>query len=184
MSRGLSRDWAVGEGTVRVQVDRIATAGEEVVVDGTKEWAVTAATQALESAPTVLSGTLELNRDGRKVHVGGKIKAVRIRACDRCGQPVSQSIEAKPDLVYYPAPGNPTDEAELMVEELDIGWFEKGALDLTSVLSETLALSLPNRTLCEDTEACDLRTNALFKSEAGDSAGHPGFAALEQMFKT
>ncbi len=55
----------------------------------------------------------------------------------------------------------PDEESFLSDEDLEIGWYEGGELDLGDILREALALELPLRVVCVDEAACDARTDAL-----------------------
>jgi uncharacterized metal-binding protein YceD (DUF177 family) len=73
-------------------------------------------------------------------------------------------------------------DQELSQDELELGWYDDGRLQVEDVLSETLALALPERLVCLATEGCDKRTAALLASAQVEApSGHPGFAALKNL---
>jgi uncharacterized metal-binding protein YceD (DUF177 family) len=57
------------------------------------------------------------------------------------------------------------DEIRLSEEEMDVGWYAAGAIEVGDVLSEALALALPTRVTCSDDAACDARTASLLTAE-------------------
>ena len=84
-------------------------------------------------------------------------------------------------IKYLPYAEHAEGETEIEAQDLEVGWYHEGHLELAAVLSEALALALPSRTVCNDSTACDARTQALLDQaaeELGGPKGHPGFAAL------
>ena len=170
---------------MRVPVNGIPAAGITHTIERRHDWACEAASQALDGPVEVLEGELTLQpaSDRGLVSVSGRISASREATCDRCGEPCVRGADVNVRLLYAPEARDDESfdggEIELEAEQLDLGWYADGALDLGSVLGEALALELPARIHCANTVECDKRTADLLAT-AGTSgeAGHPAFAAL------
>ena len=158
---------------MRVALTDIPAAGRLVRLDSHTEWAATAARDAVDGAVRVLSGELRLTRgDADTIHVTGQVHVDADRSCDRCGEAVTLTLDASVDLAYAPvvAGDDAGDETELHQDELDLGWYDGGGIEVAAVLCEALALALPSRTLCADVAACDARTNALLESNRTETS--------------
>lgn len=166
---------------MRIVVAGIPRPGLEVAVDPGKDWVRAAAATALDAEPSVVGGQLDIQARGKKVEVRGEVHATAPAICDRCGADTEQSVEAELALAYLPDDHGAFEaELELGADDLDLGWYRGGELDLGDVLREALALALPSRTICSDTAGCDARTEALLESDA-EEPGHPAFAALGEL---
>jgi len=170
---------------MRVPVNGIPAAGTTYPIEIKQDWAKDAASEALDGAAEVVEGELTLipASDRGLIHVKGRVSARRSAGCDRCGEPCDHGAQVDVQLLYAPEARDDESfdggEIELSAEELDVGWYRDGGIDLASVLGEALALELPSRIRCADVEECDKRTAALLAA-AGRSGtpGHPAFAAL------
>lgn len=133
---------------MKIQVDRIPEAGVEVqVVD--LAWADAAAAAAFE-APASATGALNVVAFGDQVRVNGTLTLTGTRPCDRCGNDMQVEL-VEPVELYY-VPGGSRDESpsrELKADELDIGFYDGGAIDLAAVVEEHFALSMPSRLACD-----------------------------------
>jgi uncharacterized metal-binding protein YceD (DUF177 family) len=170
---------------VRVAVDSIPDHGLTVAVHSDTEWASDAARGALDGPPVALGGELVLVRGGGGVEVTGSLHASVDRACERCGEAVRLDVSNEAvDLVYLPDDGPAVDargEVRLGADDLDVGFYRGGVLDLADVVSEILALELPSRVACADVAPCDARVQALIAAEGGGANPSP-FAALRDLF--
>ncbi len=150
---------------MRLLVENLPANGRTVTFELADEWARDAAAVALDGAPVALSGGVELSAPTGKgrVLVTATVAARVDRVCDRCAEPVVLEVAGAMSLLYLPS-GEPVEEnADAIPEQdLDVGWYPGGELDLAQVLSESIALQLPPRVTCEGVEACDGRTEALF----------------------
>ena len=170
---------------MRVPVNGLPAAGKLIAFDRHAEWARAAASLALDGEVERLEGELTLvpASDRGLVSVSGVLFAERSASCDRCGEPCTHGARVEVQLLYAPEARDDESfdggEIELAAEDLDLGWYADGALDLASVLGEALALEVPSRIRCANGEECDKRTAALLAA-AGRSGnpGHPAFAAL------
>jgi uncharacterized metal-binding protein YceD (DUF177 family) len=159
---------------VRIAVEGIPAAGREIDLGPRQAWAVEAATNALDRRPEQLEGVVTLQRatKGGAVRVGVRAVAAADATCDRCGEPTRLVADVDTLLLYGPQESEGLafeGEIELDAEELDVGWYTDGHIDLGQVLQEALALALPVRVVCADTEACDKRTDALLTPARAES---------------
>ncbi len=136
---------------MRVPVNGLPAAGKTFEIHLRIDWAREAATEALDGEPDRLEGELTLvpASDRGLVDVSGTLLAQRAASCDRCGEACTHGAQADVRLLY--APEARDDEAfdggeiELDADDMDLGWYADGALDLASVVGEALALEMPPR---------------------------------------
>ena len=165
---------------MKVNVSNISNQGRIVRLNDTDDWCVKACNQGAEGHLRKLSGELKLISHADHVEVKGHFSAQVERRCDRCDEVTLLTLQDAIGLRYYPQPTALNQELELSVDDLGVGWYEKGALLPEDVLCEVISLSIPNRVLCLDASNCDMR----FGNLRGDSqvdrlTGHPAFAALK-----
>lgn len=170
---------------MRLNVDHIDDRDQQVVAGMADVWAVAAASDVLEATLIDLSTTLDLRRAHGHVFVTGVVRAAASRTCERCGESTSLVVDTDVDLSYVPQGRQVSDapESELKSDQLDVGWYANGHIDLADTLREALALALPPRVVCEDKAACDERTRSLL-SRAPESSGTSVFAALRNWTDT
>jgi uncharacterized metal-binding protein YceD (DUF177 family) len=172
---------------VRIEVEDLPIRGRDVNVSLAEPWAIEATQVALDAVPTELSGHLHVSRHkGGEVQVVLQAHAAGPRSCDRCGAEVSLVVDAAETLAYLPDGARVPEQGEVALEDedLDLGWYSGGVLDLRDVLTEALTLHLPTRVACADTAACDAAVAAAIRpvgEEVGKLAGHPAFAALKNL---
>jgi uncharacterized metal-binding protein YceD (DUF177 family) len=166
---------------MKIVVEGIPSTGREVPVGLREEWARVAAAEAIDGPPSTLAGRIIVTKASAKgvVHVDLDVNARTTTVCDRCGEATERGAHPKVRLLYAPEEKGTEaydgGELELEADDLDLGWYADGHLDLSDVLREALALALPTRTLCADSAECDRRTDLLLSTTR--STGGP-FAAL------
>jgi uncharacterized metal-binding protein YceD (DUF177 family) len=155
---------------MKILVDGIPAGGRQVTLGPKDDWAVEAATEALDGRPVRLTGRVEVTRASQKgvVLVDVDVDAVTAAPCDRCGEPCERGSHPVVRLLYAPEEKGSAaydgGEIELEADDLEVGWYRQGELDLGDVLREALALELPARTVCADSAGCDSRTDALLSA--------------------
>lgn len=169
---------------MKILVDGLPSGGRQVELGPRDEWAVAAATEALDGAPVRLVGRIDVTRASQKgvVQVDVDVDAATAAVCDRCGDPCERGSHPVVRLLYAPEEKGSAaydgGEIELEAADLDVGWYVDGHLDLGDVLREALALELPTRTVCADSAGCDSRTDALLSATrpaSGPFAGLGGW---------
>jgi uncharacterized protein len=93
--------------------------------------------------------SLEASRAGKKLGLLGSVSAVVEFECDRCLAILSVPVEQSFDLVYVPPLGT-GDEHELGEEDLSLGFYQDGVIDLDDLAREQIELALPMARLCNE----------------------------------
>ena len=137
---------------MKVNVGGIPEHGTRVTAETRVPWARKAAADALEGTAEHLEFDVQLSQIAECVHVVGSLTATVESTCHRCGDPVNIHLEGKVDLFYAPEGSGSAAEGDvaLSVTDMDIGWFEDGQIDMAQVVSEQLALWLPERIVCNE----------------------------------
>ncbi len=134
---------------MKLTLDQIPEDGFQREIGLEDRWARAAAEVALEGAAVALSGALEVRRFKRDLAVSGTLRASAQRTCDRCGEAVVLTVEGPLELTYVPDLSEAEGARELAGGELELGFYEEGALDLALVIQEHLALQLPQQVTCD-----------------------------------
>ncbi len=155
---------------MKVVVDALPPEGRTVRGSASDSWLFEAARRSVEAKPRSLSCSLTVKkapvsrdpglartRDPRFL-VEGELSVVWRQACHRCVRTLKMALEGPVSLIYVRGTLANSDEVEVDSTELDIGWFEGGSLDLSDVVSEQLALWLPERLVCDDAHAIRIDT--------------------------
>ena len=113
-----------------------------------EEWVVSALQEALEGTVKECSVNVELDRYEKRVEARTTYSLVGTILCSRCAQDIVIDVSGAETLLFEPFVESAEEEVELTGEDLDIGWYEDGKLDLNSVICEAAVLSLPTRVHC------------------------------------
>lgn len=91
-----------------------------------------------------LAAEAELRRTGDAVTAAGSLRAKVTQSCVGSGEPVEAEVEEdfRVDFRPLPADSRPDDEIELGEGELDVVFYEGGAVDLGEAVAQTLLLAL------------------------------------------
>ena len=95
--------------------------------------------------------SLRATRADDKVELIGSVRAVVEFECDRCLTVLSVPVEESFDLLYVP-PLGVGDEHELGENDLSLGFYQDGVIDVDDLAREQIELALPMARLC--TEQC------------------------------
>lgn len=136
---------------MKVVLDSLPPEGRSVAAGLDDPWIFEAARGALDAKPRALAATLQVRRaadgDGR-FQVAGSLSVEWRTSCARCVRSLVATLEGPVDLAYQRGKMPDAEDVELEAGDLDIGWIEGGSLDLSDVVSEQIALWLPDRLLC------------------------------------
>jgi len=126
-----------------------------------------------------LAARAELSRSGETVVARGRIEGAVVQSCVASGEPVPATVEEDFRIEFRPQPdaASPDEEVELGEAELDVVFYEGGAVDLGEAVAETLSLALDPFPRSPAAEAA-LR-EAGVKSEEEARAESSPFAALK-----
>ncbi len=100
---------------------------------------------------TPLTADFTLSRHGRRVLVRGRVRGVMGLECSRCLGRFSHPFAGEVDS--YLQPGGEDDDGEdreLTREDLDVGSFAGGGIDLRDLIAEQVHLAVPVKPLCRE----------------------------------
>ncbi len=124
-----------------------------------------------------LHAEARLRREGDTVFAEGRVMAAVTQTCIASGAPVAASVDEAFSLQFRPMPSGTSDEEiELGESELDVTFYEGGAIDLGEAAAETLALALDPYPRAPEAEAA--LDAAGVKSEEEADPPSPFAAAL------
>jgi len=111
--------------------------------------------------PLTVTGSVSLV--GEVARVVGQLKALAVRACDRCLKDVPIAVDEPFELYYEPndssnaasgagtehgGSGTGANETEIRGRDLEVSVYENDEIDLDHLVIEQLALNVPTRVLC------------------------------------
>jgi uncharacterized metal-binding protein YceD (DUF177 family) len=127
-----------------------------------------------------LAAEAQLDRRGEAAAATGIVRAKVTQSCIATAEPVEQEVEEAFRIEFRPPPdGRGEEEVELGEDELDVMFYEGGAIDLGEAAAQTLLLALDPYPRCPAAEAA-LR-EAGVKSEDEAKAESSPFAALKAL---
>jgi len=90
-----------------------------------------------------LAADAQLSRLGDAVAAAGTLRATVTQSCIATAEPVGQRVEEAFRIDFRPLPDARSDEEiELTEDELDVVFYEGGAIDLGEAVAQTLLLAL------------------------------------------
>src|SRR6476646_1449177 len=97
----------------------------------------------------------DLQKDGRKVRLKGRLRGQIECDCSRCVEPFAVPVDSQLDLLFLPSAENvAADDAseEQQVEEDDLGvsYYRDDEIDLGEMVREQFYLALPMKPLCRE----------------------------------
>ncbi len=97
---------------------------------------------------------LELMKTGTEVMINGDLRTEVALECSRCLQPFTRTLDIPVNVVYHPAEevsgeGQIARHA-LSTDEMDMGFYRDGELDLRELLSEQIVLDSQMKPLCSE----------------------------------
>jgi uncharacterized protein len=130
------------------------------------------------------SVSLQIDPDGRDVHVHGRVSATIPQTCGRCLEAFPASVDAPVDVTLQPRPAG-GDSIELGADDLDVDFYEDDELDLDRVVETETTLALPMKPLCREDcrglcPACGGNRNVV-QCACAERAPDPRLAALRDL---
>src|ERR1035438_1280975 len=100
-----------------------------------------------QSSPLHVAGSAEvLARSDGEVRIQGKFTVEMAAECDRCLGRARFPLDGAFDLYYRPVSAIAREEeVEIGEDEVEIGFYEGGGLELEDILREQVLLALPDR---------------------------------------
>ncbi|HEX8240646.1 MAG TPA: DUF177 domain-containing protein [Allosphingosinicella sp.] len=91
-----------------------------------------------------LAAEAELSRSGEVATAAGRLRARVTQSCIASAEPVEAEVAEDFRVEFRPVPadGRPDEEVELSDDDLDVTFYEGGAIDLGEAVAQTLLLGL------------------------------------------
>ena len=126
-----------------------------------------------------LSAEADLTRNGETIVAVGTLRAAATQSCVASGEPVDEKIEEAFRIEFRPQPqsGGNDEEIELSENELDVVFYDGGAIDLGEAMAETLSLSLDPYPRSDKAEAALREAGVKSEGEAGPFGALAGLKA-------
>jgi uncharacterized metal-binding protein YceD (DUF177 family) len=129
-------------------------------------------------AVETLAAEAELLRNGETVTASGRLRGKVVQNCVATAEPVEEIVDAPFRIDFRPPPETRAEEEiELGEAELDVIFYEGGAVDLGEAVAQTLALSLDPYPRSPAAEAALLEAGVKSEEETQAEAGP--FAVLK-----
>src|SRR5947209_1389490 len=105
-----------------------------------------------QESPLHVKGTARLvSRALGEIRVDGRLQVTVGAPCDRCLESASLAIDREFDLMYVPAEeAAAAGEDEVDQAGIEVGYYERGGIELNDVLREVVLLALPMRVVCSE----------------------------------
>ena len=131
-------------------------------------WVLPSCLSAEEGKWSECSGILSITREQDRVDVAVEGRYSVQCTCDICGQPITWTNSIHTTLLYRPSTIDPrqtkgkqipktvkdldriSHQVTLEEDDLDVGWYDNGELDLTLILTEAIVLDRPTVLGCHD----------------------------------
>lgn len=91
--------------------------------------------------------TLRATRAGDEVQLIGSVRVPVKFECDRCLAPLALPVDESFELIYVPPLGT-GDERELEENDLSLGFYQDGTINVDDLVREQIELALPMARLC------------------------------------
>jgi uncharacterized metal-binding protein YceD (DUF177 family) len=152
-----------------VRVDTIGEAPRQLQVEAEEVERINLARRFGLIAIDRLAAALALRRNGEEIAMDGSLSARVVQACVATGEPLDAAVEAPFALLFRPQPraAAPDEEVELGEAELDVVFYEGGAIDVGEAVAETLLLNLDPYPRAPDADAALKAAGVKSEEEAG-----------------
>ncbi len=102
------------------------------------------------SLPCTARSRLSLNKVGTEIMITGRLKADMDLRCSRCLKEFSQSLDLPVNVIYHPIEEAGEERHALKDDEMDMGFYKEGELDLHELLKEQVLLNEQMKPLCSE----------------------------------
>jgi uncharacterized metal-binding protein YceD (DUF177 family) len=133
-----------------------------------------------------LAAEAVLTRTGATITAAGSLAAEVVQSCVATAEPVPARVAERFRIDFQPQPAgaSPDEEVELGERELDVVFYEGGAIDLGEAVAETLSLSLDPYPRSPAAEAALKQAGVASEEQArAESSPFAGLAALKDQLK-
>ena len=149
---------------MKIYVHQIPVNGRTHTISHQDTWVQEEIEKALEGTLLECQAEITLCNHNHQVHVEGTIKSKIQISCDICGEDIEIRFDGNINLIYVPAnsikpnlvPKNKKDldkiqeMLSLKKEDLEVGWYYDGVLDLGVVITEYLLINKDSIVQCKD----------------------------------
>lgn len=162
-----------------VRIDTLGAGPRRIAIEADGEERAALAARFGLVAIDRLAAVAEVSRAGETVTARGRLDGAVVQSCVASGEPVPAAVTEDFRIEFRPQPAAaaPDEEVELGAAELDVAFYDGGAVDLGEAVAETLSLALDPFPRSPAAEAA-LR-EAGVKSEEEARAESSPFAALK-----
>ena len=128
----------------KVRIDTIGEAPRRLSVEAEEVERIALARRFGLVSIDRLAADLSLARKRGDIALNGTLSAKVVQVCVATGEPLEAAIETPFDLVFRPQieTAGHEEEIELAPDEMDVVFYEAGAIDLGEAVAETLLLNL------------------------------------------
>ncbi len=165
-----------------IRIDTIGSARRDIAVEAEPEEREALARRFGIAAIDTLSARLEISRNGDEIRATGRLEARVTQSCVVTEAPVPAAVNEPFDILFRPQPAidGAEEEIELMETDMDVVFYDGGAVDVGEAVAETLSLSLDPYPRAPDAE--EVLKAAGVKSEA-EAGAFGALAALRDKLK-
>lgn len=145
---------------MEINVSTIPPHGKRIPLSLSVDWVCRSFEEGAEGKCTTLSGSILLENHQSRITVKVEFESTCVLECGRCLTPVRVQINGNQNLVYVPEVKTPSvnpntkhankvhEEIELSEDDMNLGWYEDGRINVEQVFCEAVSLSSPNRVFC------------------------------------
>jgi uncharacterized metal-binding protein YceD (DUF177 family) len=166
-----------------VRLDTIGTARREMEVEADEAERQALARRFGIASIESLRASLSVTRNGDDVKASGRLKAEVVQSCVVTEAPVPARVDEPFDILFRPQPavGGAEEEIELDEGDMDVVFYDGGAIDIGEAVAETLSLSLDPYPRAPDADAVLKAAGVKSEEEAG---AFGALAALRDKLKS
>ena len=152
-----------------VRIDTIGETPRELQVEAEEVERINLARRFGLVAIDWLAAELVLRRKEEEIAMEGNLSAKVVQTCVATGEPLEAELKEPFALAFRPQPSAaaPEEEIELGEAELDVVFYDGGAIDVGEAVAETLLLNLDPYPRAPDADAALKEAGVKSEEEAG-----------------
>lgn len=152
-----------------VRIDTLGTARRDVRIEAEPQEREALARRFGIAAIEELSADLAISRNGDEIRATGRLGAQVVQSCVVTDAPVPARVDEPFDILFRPQPAGVggDEEIELLESDMDVVFYDGGAVDIGEAVAETLSLSLDPYPRAPDAEAALKAAGVKSEEEAG-----------------
>ncbi|MBF0607222.1 MAG: DUF177 domain-containing protein [Magnetococcales bacterium] len=95
-------------------------------------------------------GSLLIHRAGDGVSISGTARLEMTLTCSRCLTEFDDNLDIDINLTYMPLQDEATEDDDLQVTDMDIGFYTNDELDIHQIVTEQILLNIPMKIVCQE----------------------------------